>query len=198
MEISFGRKIPIMNSRVYDKQAGEFVKATVYELDGKDEDDYLYVAMKGDCIPYKTDITSSLYLKYRKQQKTAFEPNSQDNFEKFYALETEDGKISALIEAFKIKNFADIKRMSTDRSGKYGLLGQTIMASLMQQMLLEKDPTLIVSDPSTKGRDFYTNTCGFKSDAQDSHQVVINKEDMTNFLRNYSQKTEQETLDFIA
>lgn len=195
MEISFGQKIPVMSSKVFDKQTNQFVDATVYEIDAKDENDYVYVAMQGEEIPYKTYVSSSIYSKYKKYENGELSPNVLDNYKKFYSLEVEDGKMSALMETVKANNYADITWMSSDQSGRYGFLGQTLMASLMKQMLSEKDPTLMVSNPSIKGKDFYINTCGFKQDAKDEQQVSITKQGMSEFLARFARNTHQKSLD---
>jgi len=41
MNISFGKKIPLSQCQIQNKETGNFEKATVYELDCKDKNDIL-------------------------------------------------------------------------------------------------------------------------------------------------------------
>ena len=45
--ISFGKKIPLTTCQIQDKKTGNFVPATLFEYDCKDEDDILEIVFTG-------------------------------------------------------------------------------------------------------------------------------------------------------
>ncbi len=63
-KISFTGKIPLYQTKVFDKTDGSFKEAKIYELDGKDESDTDYVVYQtGDWSSLKSYIAFDLCKK---------------------------------------------------------------------------------------------------------------------------------------
>ena len=65
MNISFGRKIPIIKCQIQDTDTGKFEPATVYQIDCKDESDVLEIRNLPDTWQYKLGIAKNMDRKHQ-------------------------------------------------------------------------------------------------------------------------------------
>ena len=100
MNISFGSKIPLSQTRIYNKKNGEFEPATLYEYDGRSPDDAEDFALQGGCWQYKVPMAVALLEKSKKLSRESdlseFEKALVDGT-KVYTLETEDGDRKSVV-----------------------------------------------------------------------------------------------------
>ena len=91
--ISFGKKIPITSCQVQDKTTGNFLPATLYEYDCKDEQDILEVVFTGKQWYFSNSIIKNMEKKLKlneiftenpllKRSKFRKDPKSKDDYEK--------------------------------------------------------------------------------------------------------------------
>lgn len=106
---------------------------------------------------------------------------------KFYILETDEGKLAAICETNGFFNTSDIHFVESN-TDDYGLAGQTILASIVKQMLKTPDAVLEVGDPVEDAREFYMKDCGFKEKEPGSHGLKMEKCDMQNFVSNVEER----------
>ncbi len=197
MNISFGKRIPISTTQIYNKNTNEFEKATLYELDGRDESDVDELVDFGDWR-YRYEMSINLFSKI----KGLASPEKLSDFmkytlehNKFYILKTEDDKLAAICQTQGFKNFADVHYLERDKSKGYGLCGQAILASIAKHMLKQPDAYLKVDDPVKKARGFYINDCGFREETPGSHGIEMNEAELKTFVDNFEQKVEAPIVD---
>lgn len=111
MNISFGKRIPISTTQIYNKNTNEFEKATLYELDGRDESDVDELVDFGDWR-YRYEMSINLFSKI----KGLASPEKLSDFmkytlehNKFYILKTEDDKLAAICQTQGFKNCIILK-----------------------------------------------------------------------------------------
>lgn len=132
-------------------------------------------------------MTADLAGKIRKLDSCRGEGVNLSDFQKhlleknkFYILKTEEDKLAAICETNGFMNTADVH--FTESSKDYGLAGQTILASIVKQMLKTPEAALEVSDPVDDARKFYMTDCGFKEKEPGSHGFKMEEEDMERFV----------------
>lgn len=190
MNISFGSKIPISQTRIYNKKNGEFEPATLYEYDGRSPDDAEDFALQGGCWQYKLPMAVALLEKSKKLSKE--EPLSEDekvlaNAAKIYTLETDSGETAAICYTRGLFNAANIEFLESNMDKTHGLAGQAILASIVKQMLKSPDAHLMVLDPAISARDFYKNSCGFNERVTGSHEMEMHEDAMSGFVDKFEQ-----------
>lgn len=188
--ISFGKRIPISEARIYNKNTREFEKATLYEIDGHDgESDMEELVDSGDWR-YRYEMSANPYSKIDKlanyEKLSEIQKKILDN-NRFYVLRTEDDKLTAICETNGIFNFSDVHYIERDKTKGYGLCGQAILASIIKRMLKKPDAHIEVSDPIKKARDFYIKDCGFKEKTPGSHEIEMDEARMRKFVQNFEQ-----------
>ena len=109
--ISFGKKIPLTTCKIQEKNTGNFVPATLYEYDCKDEQDILEIVFTGSQWYFSDSIVKNMGKKFKLNElfkenpllkKTKFrkEPKSKDDYEKrFFVMQLEDGKTVGICQA---------------------------------------------------------------------------------------------------
>lgn len=198
MNISFGKRIPISTTQIYNKNTKEFEKATLYELDGHDESDMEELIDLSGNWRYRYEMSANLYGKIKdlaSPEKLSDFMKAILEYRKFYILKTEDDKLAAICETQGFKNFADVHYLERDKTKGYGLCGQAILASIVKHMLKQPDAYLKVDDPVKKARGFYINDCGFREKTPGSHEVEMNEAEMKTFVDNFEQKVDAPIVD---
>ncbi len=190
MNISFGSKNPISRTQIYNKQTQEFEPATLYEYDGRSPDDAEDFALQGGCWQYKVPMAVALLEKSKKLSRESdlseFEKALVDGT-KVYTLETEDGDTAAMCYTKGVCNTANIQFLEGNPQNIYGLAGQAILASIMEQMIKKPDAHLMVLDPALSAMDFYKNSCGFEERTTGSHDIEIYEDGMRGFVDKFEQ-----------
>lgn len=198
MEISFKGKIPISTVNVYDKKGKNFKEATLYELDGKDESDLDELAKDNGEWFYKYNILVGLTDKQAKMAREGFSQKPMPCEYKFYILENQDGSTGGLCETMTFGHYTDIVYLESNPNKKYGLTGQTMLASIAKQMLKNPNATMIIDDPAVRARDFYTKDCGFKETSKGSHDLIMKEDELQEFVENVEEKTHSPIVDIIS
>ena len=153
--VSFGKKIPIAQTQIYDRKSAKFVPTIVYEYDCKDKSDFQAIdSLKGHWA-YKDVISYSMQRKHRA-------PNNIENYNKsFYILEKPTGEIVGVSEIHNKGNKKEIKFIETQQTNKYKYAGQGIIATIAKTIINGDEDKLIVKNPVAQSHDFYTKGCGF-------------------------------------
>ena len=190
MNISFGNKIPISNTQIYDKNKNAFVDATVYEIDCKDEEDVNYLS-NGGIWAFKMPVMIAMKNKHRQMSNydnlSDFEKVCA-NVDKFYSIETEDNVPRAYCEImdFPYGN-TDIKYIESDQQKLYKYAGTALIASLAKQLAKYEGRVLCVSDPATEAETYYKNALGFEKNEGRGYHLDSNK--IKNFVEEVERKT---------
>ena len=217
IQISFGNKIPVTKTQIYDNKKAQYVPATVYELDCKDKDykDYDYLAQPG-VWSYKHLVNNSLYQKYKNYENyDELSPvlKMLNKGTKIYAIEADEkeDKLLGFIQTSGLHNFDDIVFLETLHDGSYRYCGQALIASCVQRLLKEDSPELTVSDPEENPSTgysavpFYTDKCYFKKLSEiepetknDTRTLTLRQDGMQNFIQKFEQRTQSPVIDLTA
>ncbi len=190
MQISFGNKIPISKTQVFNDKKQKFEEAVLYEYDGKNRSDVDELTEHTGDWEYKYRIAAELLTKYN---KLAFDTGMSDfsryvlENNKFYVLETKDKELAAICETHGYCNTADIHYLERNPNGNYKLAGQAILASIAKHMLTKPEAHFIVNDPVDSARSFYTETCGFEEETPGSHSLMMDEAGMTKLVDNFEE-----------
>ncbi len=161
MQISFGSKIPISACKIYNKEAKKFERATLYEIDCKDEEDINYLNNIEGKWEYKDSVAYGAKYKYMALLGVDFEetmPCMQDW--QFYSLETEDRNTACICEVHPMENSKNIEIIESNPDKKYKYAGQTLLAGIAKR-ILPYGFDLEVLIPVKKAESFYSKVCGF-------------------------------------
>ncbi len=203
MNISFGQKIPVYQTQILDKKSNQFQKATLFELDCKDEDDLNYVIYQHDAWEYKYNITVDMYEKRSKIKKfpdiSFFDKLKLQN-NKFYVLENENQEMLGLCETTGFNNNFNIQYLESNRTQKekYKYIGQSILAGISKYILSSgnSEPVLSVNDPSFYAKDFYTKKCRFSP--TNNGTLIMDKSSLESFVSDVEQRTKSPIIDLKA
>lgn len=158
MNISFGRKIPIIQTQIQNKSTGNFESATVYELDCQDETDILETMKPQDSWTYARDININMYEKYIQQQK------GEKSDMAFYILQSQNGETLGMAQTQKqIKNAHNLALFDTKKDKGYKFVGQTLLASIAKDIMNKDGIRLSVFEPHPTAIEFYDKVCGFQN-----------------------------------
>ena len=73
-----------------------------------------------------------------------------------------------------------------------------MLSEAAKEIAGKKNYTLTVDDPTTEGRIFYINACGFKEKSKGSHGLKMNQNGITDFINNVAQRTHAEKINIIG
>ena len=194
--ISFGKKIPIAQTQIYDRKSAGFVPVTVYEYDCKDKSDFQAIDNLKGHWAYKDVISYSMQKKHRA-------PNNIENYNKsFYILEKPAGEIVGVSEIHNKENKKEIKFIETQQTNKYKYAGQGIIATIAKTIINGDEDKLIVKNPVAQSHDFYTKGCGFVperrsyssfddgSEANGMCDLEMNRSELRRFIRQVEAKVQ--------
>ena len=199
MNISFGQKIPLYQTQILDKETNKFEKATLYELDCKDDEDVDYVIKQHDAWEYKYNISVDMYEKNRRLKNydnlpDSVKQNLQNN--KFYVLENDKKEMLGLCEITGFNHFFNIQYLESNNTqkSKYKYIGQSILAGISKHILSHNifDPVLMIIDPSYKSRGFYTEKCHF---SDDKGSLIMDEQALKTFVSDVEQKIQSPVID---
>ena len=202
MNISFGKKIPITNCSVYDKQKQAFVNATMYELDGKDKEDLDYlIYQKGNWGILKCNIMTDFFDKQQRiLSKKELSPLETFilNAKKFYTLETQNDKSIGLCEVMELPDSTNIHFLECNPDKTHKFAGQVLLASIAKNIIKKDCASLTVNDPAESATDFYINKCGFTPSTNQPHKIEMNKEQMEHFVQQVEQRTQNPIVNILV
>lgn len=188
MNISFGRKIPIIQTQIQNKSTGKFETATVFELDCKDESDVLETMKPSSSWIYAREINQNMCDKYIKLQK------GEDSNLSFYILQSQNGETLGMAQTEElIKNAHNLSLFDTKKDKDYKFVGQTLLASIAKNIMGKDGIRLSVFDPHPTDVEFYHKVCGF----QNFGDIFLSadKTQMNAFIERTEQRTNAQLVD---
>ena len=188
MNISFGKKIPIMQTQILNIQTKDFEPATVYELDCKDERDILETLKPQHSWTYARDINQRMCDKYIQQQK------GEKNSSSFYILQSQNGETLGMAQTEEqIKNAYNLSLFDTKKDKNYKYVGQTLLASISKDIMSKDGIRLSVLEPHPTAIKFYDKICGFQNFGDIF--MSADKEQMNKFIKQTEQRTNSPLID---
>lgn len=194
--ISFGKKIPVAQTKIYDRKSADFVSATVYEYDCKDKSDFQAIDNLKGHWSYKDVISYSMQRKHRA-------PNNIESYNKsFYVLEKPTGEIVGISEINNKEDKKEIKFIETQQTNKYKYAGQNLIATIAKKIIDGDEDKLVVKNPIAQSYDFYTKGCGFVPERKSfgcfndgaepdgMQDLEMNRSELRRFIRQVEAKTQ--------
>ena len=185
MQISFGQKIPIAITQIQNRKTGEFEPATIYEIDCKDERDYLEVKKDKKDWNFSWEIASNMHCKY--VSSSHYKVNDYKN--SFYVLQNQNyedlGRVH--IEEKNNHSFA-IEWLDTKNNNGYRFIGQSLLATVAKEILNKGGKAFMILGAMEDAIPFYKDVCqftdcgkyGFHMDEQQMQEFISRTEKRTN------------------
>ena len=188
MNISFRRKIPIMQTQIQNLQTGEFESATVYELDCKDDTDIIETMKPQHLWTYAKSINQNMCDKYIRQQK------GEKTNTSFYILQNKSGETLGMAQTEEqIKKAHNLSLFDTQKEKGYKYVGQTLLASVSKDILSKDGIRLSVFDPHPTALAFYDRVCGFQNFGDIF--MSADRKQMNKFINQTEQRTKAPLVD---
>ncbi len=179
MNISFGKKVPIMQCKVVNTKTMEYIPATIFEYDCKDKTDADDINAIDGYWFYKNEIF------FTAKDKIQFPKKKRDI--RIFSLENNKGKTIGLMQCSKNGNQCDVNLLEKRFLDKHKYVGSVLLAAAAKETLKSQADKLTVSSPVPEARDFYINGCGFK--ATSTKNLEMNQEQIEKFIKQTEQKT---------
>lgn len=187
--VSFGKKIPLYNCQVLNKQTGKYVPATFYEYDCKDREDSVEIKNLEKKLVFRNHIAKNMENRYEDQLK-----GSKKTYPSVYTIMAENSTIGlAQVDDTKSKNNLDF--ISTSQDGSYKYAGQTMVACIGKQSLKKNKNKLTVEIPTYQAVPFYEKL-GFTREGESL--LKIGKNGILNLIKKTEQTTQSPILDIEA
>ncbi|MBQ4078642.1 hypothetical protein IJD15_05625 [bacterium] len=153
---TFGKKLPIIRSQVQDKETGKFESVTVYKVDCADDSDVQEIRDLDDSWRFKNLIAKDMA---RKNHLIKY--FEQDNEQSIYVVQDDKQQILGIGEMEEVDD-AVYNVNYLESNGKKKFVGQILLASMGDEVLVKNGKKLTVSDPEENAYNFYTDVCGFE------------------------------------
>ena len=173
MNISFGKKIPIMKCQVQNLKTKDFVPSTVYEYDCEDKHDANNIDKIDGYWIFKPQIF------FQAQDKHCF-PQKYKNT-KIYSLETNTGETLGMMVLDKAGNNNNVDVLETKFQSGHKYVGKSLLAAAAQETLKGSYKKLTITHPIPDVRDFYIDSCVFKETS--GRPLEMNNEDLMSFIK---------------
>ena len=189
--ISFGKKIPIAKCSIKNRLTRKYVPATCYEIDCKDEADYLEIANLKKKWYFKNSISNDIERKHN---------NLNDGFglylnRHFYTMQTDsDNQIVGICQTEEINKDLELIHLETSPNKKYKYAGQGLLAVLSIIAGKDKTDNIYIPFPVDSARAFYTDKCGFKN-CQSNDGLYMNKKRFGLFRQQVEKRMQAPILD---
>ena len=202
--ISFGKKIPLINCQIQDKTTGNFIPATLSEYDCKDEQDILEIVFTGKQWYFSEAIIKNMGKKFKlnklfeenpllKKTKFRKEPKSKDEYEKrFFVMQLEDGRTVGICQGQNKDSSLKLDYLESQNIN-YRFIGTTILASLGIKTLQEGNNSITIDSGTTESEDFYTDKCGFKHYTDDTFK--LDKKHIKKLIKQTQKETQSPIVD---
>ncbi|MBQ8886986.1 MAG: hypothetical protein IJY61_04725 [Candidatus Gastranaerophilales bacterium] len=189
MNISFGKKIPIATGNIQNRKTGEFERATVYELDCRDESDFQEVLLSRKDWNFNWEIYDNMQHKYN-----VLAHRIKMNPDFFYILQTKDNETVAMAEISKWENnLFSIDWLDTKINNPYKFVGQTFLACLAKESLANGGSAFAVLESMEDAIPFYTDVCKFTDCGKSGFHM--DKEQMREFISRTEERTQASIID---
>ena len=202
--ISFGKKIPLTTCQIQDKKTGNFVPATLFEYDCKDEQDILEIVFTGKQWYFSEAIIKNMDKKFQlnklfeenpllKKTKFRKEPKSKDDYYKrFFVMQLQDGKTIGVCQAQNKDNSLKLDYLES-QNNNHRFIGTTILASLGIKTLQDGINSITIDSGTTEAEDFYTDKCGFKHYTDDTFK--LDKRHIKKLIKQTQKETQSPIVD---
>ena len=177
MQVSFGKKIPIMHCSIKDTEKCENVPAIISEYDCKTSEDAQDIMYMGSSWHFRIDIAADMLTKYK--QENFHDKTSPYHF---YIMENTQGKPVALCETVEEDNEINVKYIESERNYEHKYCGKTMLAALGKKLLKNNGSRLVISHPIPKAYDFYVKGCGFKKMKDNAAFLEMNPKQVDKFI----------------
>ena len=181
--ISFGRKIPRYNCQIQNKQTGEYVPATVYEYNCKDESDVDEVRKLDRRWTFKDHIADKMDVKHTVQ--TYFNQKSNDSF---YSIQV-GREIVGLTHISTCNGISNVNYITTKPRNEYKYAGQTMLACVGKDILKKNGHQMTVTTAIGDAYPFYSKI-GFRE--YGDHLYRMNRDDIATLIEVTELTTEAE------
>lgn len=171
--ISFGRKIPRYNCQIQNKQTGQYVPATVYEYNCKDESDFKSIYNLDRHWIFKENIADAMEKRHVMQKYFKQKSNTS-----FYSIQV--GK--ELVGLTQIKTFngvSNVDYITTKPRNEYKYAGQTMLACIGKDILKKNGHQMTVTTAIDDAYPFYSKI-GFHE--YGDHLYRMNKDDISTLI----------------
>lgn len=183
MKVSFGKKIPKMQCQIQKKATGEFIPATFYEVDCKDEKDFLEIRRLDRKWNFKNDIAKNMEQKHSVQKYLKEKSNTS-----FYIMQDNKGEIIGIAQIKTVNGISDINYLTTKPRNEYKFVGQTMIASIGKESLQKGNFQLTITTAIDEAMDFYRKKCGFKKYGK--YILRMNQNQIQKTIKNIEARTE--------
>lgn len=190
--LSFGKKIPINQVRVLDKQQNKFVDATFYEYDCMDLYDIADVSKLDKTWSFGSVFSSAMHLKYMWN----FMQRGEQHLH-YYCLKNEKDETIGLCATEEKEDDITVKFLESKPDASFKYCGQTMLSSLAEKILKTRMDKLKIQGALMDVLDFYKNVCGFKPMVSSSKghlpaaSFEMSNEELPAFIKRTKDKTEQ-------
>lgn len=192
MQVSFGQKIPIALAQIQNKQTGEFEQATIYEVDCKDEHDYIGTRDDSKDWNFPFEFWRNMQRKYFiwKEHK-AIDPSH------FYILQNQDYKTLGRIQIDENddKKYT-VEWFDTKENSGYRYVGQTILATVAKEVIDNDGSSLAVLGAIEDAVPFYTDICQFQDFGK--NRLYMGKEELKSFIKRTEKRTQGSIINLRA
>ena len=179
MNISFKRKIPIAQCKIFDNEQNKFVGATVHEYDCKTMSDICEVQKLGAGWQFTNSII------YNMQVKNRCVYTGHPNNSRFFNIEKENGEIVGLALCEEKENSLNVNFIETKQNKKQKFAGQTLLAIIANYALDIGKCKLIIKNALKDSYSFYKSICGFKKG--EGNDLEMKRKD----IKKFTQQTEE-------
>lgn len=185
MNISFGKKIPIMQCQVQNNRTKMFVPSTVYEYDCTSKKDaYDIDEIEGYWI-FKPQI-------FHQAKDKCSQPIKYQNL-KIYSLETNKGETLGMMVTDKDGENTDVDVLETKYMSGHKYVATSLLSAAAQETLKKGHKKLTVKQPIPDVRNFYISGCGFNE--TNGRTLEIKNEELKNLIERTESKTHTKLID---
>lgn len=185
-QISFGRKIPRYTCQIQNKQTGEYIPATFYEYNCKDESDYEEIHNLDRKWTFKDKIAHNMEIKHGVQTYLKEKSNSS-----FYAIQV--GKeLIGITQVTTCNGTSNIDYITTKPRNEYKYAGQTMIACAGKELLKKNGYLMTVATAIDDAYPFYRKI-GFHEFGD--HLFRMNRDDISTLIEITEVETEAPILD---
>ena len=193
--VSFGKKTPIMQSKIRDVWNRKQADVTLCEYDCKDYSDVKEILDKCDDWTYGSSFANDM----NKKRERYYEGREQYP-NNFYVMEDKNKNIIGICETINIGEDTNIEYIESERDSGYKYIGQTMLAMVGKILLDRGGKNLCVGNPYPGAVNFYTDKCGFEKINDDDNFFTLYMDDfqVNDFIKSVQRKTGSEILDIVG
>lgn len=205
---AFGKKVPLAEIKLKDKEKNKFVPARIYELDCTDTSDIDEVMKADGKWAFKASIIRNMNAKYSVRrisngnygptsilgERTSGEYNVANN--RFYVTQLKDGSTVGMTQVHNRNSSLCIDFIESREDKRYKYVGQTLLAALGMDLLKHDGKRILITAPTDSAVPFYVDKCGFQESI--NSQLKMNKKNIKKFIRRTQKHINSPILDIRA